>query len=416
MNRKRKNSKFSEPLSVTVQKLVDQNGGWLNVIGRMTNTFDHALGKVGRLTDCPFPSRHGKGGGKGDFRFSDSTENHSHIGRAICTCMQDGGMSAVELLMEDGIGGGDYTKCLLEVFKALSPATSGEHVRKETAPKVVRPADSSTALTPEKIAERKRKLDLIARDLVPLDHPSAAPGRKYFKQRGIPLNANIQDVRFHPGLEYWVDDENDPEKKKKVLVGVFPAIVSAFRSTDGRVVNFHRIFITEEGEKAPVIKVKKICSPLPKFRGSSITVAKTEGRVLHVTEGVEKGWAIHLATGETVKVAYSCSSLPKLYVDKSEYDSVVIWSDNDPVNPHRRRPSGDGQYFAWELARRLYQEGFDVTFMMPIKNSVSEKGPDWEDLIVREGVLGLEGSYYRVQTLKTFAVKGGVHKQHARAA
>lgn len=411
MNRKSEKSKFSEPLSVTVQTLVDQSGGWLNVIGRMTNTFDHALAKVGRLTDCPFPSRHGKGGGKGDFRFSDSTEKQSHIGRAICTCMQDGGMSAVELLMEDGIGGGDYAKCLLEIFKALSPATSGEHVRKETAPKVVRPAESSSSLSPDKIAERKRKLDLIARDLVPLDHPSAAPARQYFKKRGIPLNANIQDVRFHPALEYWVDDDSNPEKK--VLAGIFPAVVSAFRSVDGRVVNFHRIFITAEGEKAPVSKVKKICSPLPRFRGSSISVAKTEGRVLHVTEGVEKGWAIHLATGESVKVAYSCSSLPKLHVDRAEYDAVVIWSDNDPVNPKRRRPVGDGQYFAWELARRLYHEGFDVTFMMPNGNPASEKGRDWEDVIVEEGVLDLKGSYYRFQTLKSFAVKGGVLKRHS---
>jgi len=405
MNRKRNKSKFSEPLSKTVEKLVDQNGGWLNVIARMTNTFDHALTKVGKLVDCPFPNRHGSGGGKHDFRFTDDA---SYEGRAICTCMQDRGMSAVELLLEDGIGR-DYGSCMLEIYNALNPATSSEHVRKETTP-VVRPVSSS--LTPEAVAKRKEKLDLIARDLVTFEHPSAAPMREYFVKRGIPLNANIRDLRFHPGLEYWEDGENG----QKVLVGVFPAIVSAFRSRDGRVVNFHRIYITAGGEKAQVSKVKKICAPMPKFRGSSITISKTEGRVLHVTEGVEKGWAIHLATGESVKVAYSCSSLPKLYVDKAEYDSVVIWSDCDPVNPNRQRKSGDGQYFAWELARRLYQEGFDVSFMMPDGIPENVKGRDWEDVIVDEGVLDLEGYYYRFQTLKTFAVNGGVHKRHSRVA
>ncbi|MPQ69275.1 toprim domain-containing protein [Pseudomonas sp. MWU12-2323] len=411
MTRKRNSSKYKEPLSKTVSDLVDRNGGWHNVIGRMTNTFDAALIKIGRLVDCPFPQRHGSGGGKGDFRFSDSTEKESHIGRGICTCMQDGGMSAIELLMEDGFGGGDYTKCMLEIFKALNPVTENEHIRKETAP-VARP--EASALTAQAIAWRLEKLNLIARELVLWSHPSAAPMRRYFARRGIPLNDSIKDVRFHPGLEYWVDSETDPNKK--VLVGVFPAIVSAFRSTDGRVVNFHRIYITEDGAKAPVCKVKKICAPLPKFRGSSITIAVTEGRALHVAEGVEKGWAVHLATGESVKAAYSCSSLPKLHVDKAKYDTVVIWSDSDPVNPNRRRKVGDGQYFAWELARRLYMEGFDVIFMMPDGNPVDVKGRDWEDVIVQEGVLDLEGDYYRFQTLKTFAVKGGVHKQHSRVA
>lgn len=409
MTRNRTDSKFSEPLSKTVSDLVDRNGGWLEVIGRMTNTYDSALMKVGRSVDCPFPSRHGSGGGKGDFRFSNDPDYDP--GRAICTCMQGHGMGPIELLMEDGIGGGDYTKCMLEIFKALSPATESEYVRKETTP-VVRPVTNS--MTSEVIAKRKEKLDLIARDLVPLTHPSAAPARAYFENRGIPLNEKIQDVRFHPGLKYWVDSETDSEKK--VLVGVFPAIVSAFRSTDGRVVNFHRIYITEDGAKAPVSKVKKICAPLPKFRGSSITIAATEGRVLHVTEGVEKGWAVHLATGESVKAAYACGSLPTLHVDREKYDTVVIWSDNDPVIPNRNRTVGDGQYFAWELARRLYTEGYDVIFMMPDGNPVDVKGRDWEDVIVQEGVLDLQGVYFRFQTLKTFAAKGGVHKQHSRVA
>ncbi|MFL1449331.1 toprim domain-containing protein [Pseudomonas tritici] len=410
MSRKNENSKFSEPLSETVEKLVDSNGGWLNVIARMTNTFDAGLSKVGRSVDCPFPSRHGKGGGKGDFRFSDSTKEKSHAGRAICTCMQRGGMSAVELLVEDGIGH-SRGEALLNVFKALNPESREGHARKVTTPVVVNAR--SNDLSADVIAKRKRALDLIARDLVPLDHPSAAPGRAYFKKRGIPLNSNIQDVGFHPALEYWVDAEG---QDKKVLAGVYPAIVSTFRSADGRMVNFHRIFITENGDKAPVSKVKKICAPLPKFVGSSITVAATQSRVLHITEGVEKGWAVHLVTGESVKAAYSCGTLPKLHVDKAMYDTVVIWSDCDPVNPKRARQAGDGQYFAWELARRLYTEGFDVTFMMVDGNPVDVKGRDWEDVIVEEGVLDLTGSYFRLQTLKSFAARGGVNKRHVGAA
>ena len=43
MNRNaRENSIYPEPLSETVERVVSQNGGWLNVLGRMTNTFDKA--------------------------------------------------------------------------------------------------------------------------------------------------------------------------------------------------------------------------------------------------------------------------------------------------------------------------------------------------------------------------------------
>lgn len=405
----RKGSKFEKPLSETVADLVASNGGWLNVLSRLTNTFDAALGRVGKAVDCPFPSRHSSGGGKGDFRFTDKSEFE---GRAICTCMQDKGMSPVELLMEDGIGSGDWTKCMLEIHKALSPETNGAYVRKESAPAV---RTFYREVSPQDVAWRKEKLALIARDLVSLEHPSAAPARRYFAKRGIPLNKDIADVKFHAGLEYWVT-EGRGDEAKKVLVGIFPAIVSAFRNVDGRVVNFHRIFIDQDGNKAAVEKVKKICSPLPGFKGSSITVAKTPGRVLHVTEGVEKAWAIHLATGETTKAAYSCSSLPALYVDKAEYDHVFIWSDCDPVNPKRSRSVGDGQYFAWELARRLFKAGFNVTFLMPAGNPVDVKGRDWEDVIVQEGVLDHNGVYFRVQSLKTFAVNGGVNKLHSRVA
>jgi len=412
MNRNaRENSIYPEPLSETVERVVSQNGGWLNVLGRMTNTFDKALLKLGQLVDCPFPHRHGKSGGKGKFRLSASTKAASHEGRGICTCMQDGGMGAARLLMEDGVGGGDYARCMLQILAAFNPETKDKFVRKETAPVVVGPRQA--VMEKDEIERRKRRHDLIARDLVSLFHPTAVPGRLYFANRGIPLNENIKDVYFHPGLKYWEDSQDDPEKN--VLVGVFPAVVSAFRSKDGLVVNYHCIYITSEGQKAPVSKVKKICAPLPGFKGSAIPIAATEGRVLHVTEGVEKGWAIHLATGESTKSAYSCGTLPSLHVDRAMYDTVVIWSDCDPVNPKRQRQSGDGQYFAWELARRLYKEGFNVTFMMPDGNPANVKGRDWEDVIVEEGVLDLTGSYFRFQTLKSFAAKGGVHKQQVAA-
>lgn len=393
-----------------VNELVEANGGWLDVISRLTSTFDHALVQVGRGVDCPFPDRHRNGGGRGDFRFS---ERKGFEGRAICSCMQDKGIGPVDLLLLDGLGGGNFVAAMKEIKKALLPIPGQQPYVRRTAPVVTR---STGALTKEDIAKRKAKLSSITQDLLPLNHSQALPARKYFASRGIDLSSAIADVKFHPALEYFETVKEDGTEVKK-MVGKFPAIVSAFRDVKGRVVNLHKIYITEHGQKLEgVSKVKKIDSPINGFRGSSIAVANVEGcRTLHVTEGVEKGWAIHLATGESVKVAYSCSHLKSMVVDKAMFDRVIVWSDNDPVIPGRQRETGDGQHFAWMLYERLRSEGFAVGFMLPdiVHPEGNAKGPDWEDIIVKEGVLDLKRSR-RMLALQGFAVRSGVF--HGRAS
>ncbi len=51
-------------LSEEVLELVKSNGGWLNVIPRLTSSFDAALKNHGHLVDCPFPHRHRNGEGR----------------------------------------------------------------------------------------------------------------------------------------------------------------------------------------------------------------------------------------------------------------------------------------------------------------------------------------------------------------
>ncbi len=395
-------------LSESVEDLVKQNGGWLNVISRLTSTFDDAIKNLGKGVDCPFPGRHRKGGGVGDFRFSDDIRFE---GRAICSCMQDRGVAPIDLLMMDGIGNGDYVKAMTTVKGELSGDPShANHVRR-IAPATTR---STGQLHKDVTDARKAKLSRIALGLVPLSHPTASPGREYFRKRGIEVNGDIRDVKFHPALEYYTTEKGDDGVSKKVLLGCFPAIVSAFRDKVGRVVNLHKIYVTEKGDKLDIVpakSVKKIDSPLNGFKGSSITVARVEGcRTLHVTEGVEKGWAIHLVTGEDVKVAYSCSMLKSLYVDSNQYDQVIIWADRDPDRPERERTAGDGQYFAWELYKRLCVEGgfASVGFMLPGEiPTEGQKGRDWEDIIVDEQILDYKRSH-RLFALKSLAVRQGV--------
>lgn len=390
-----------KPLKQEVEELVTSNGGWLNVIGRLTSTFDKALRSLGNAVDCPFPHRHKRSGGVDAFRFSADAE-YVHLGRAICTCCPDG-WGPVDLLIDEGSLGSDYVAVMRSIRDSL---TGVKTIAKRAAPVVVPRIAEETP--EEEVQKARKKLTRIAKDLLELNHPDAAIGRAYFRRRGIPLNRMIGEVKFHPALEYY-ETRKEKGETVKVFVGRFPAIVSAFRSKDGRLVNLHKIYLTAEGRKLDVVKKpKKIDSPLPGFKGSTVHVATVEGcRTLHITEGVEKAWAIHLATGETARAANSCSTLATVHVHQSEFDRVVIWSDNDPFN-NKTNKFGAGQTYAWKLFMSLLAKGFEVTFMLPMVDHVEgAKGPDWEDIIVKHGVLEMPAEQ-RVNFLRTHAEEGGV--------
>ena len=389
-------------LKVEIENIVRDAGGWLNVIERVAPIFKPAIANLGRGVDCPFPERHGKSGGIDDFRFSSKAE-YADRGRSICSCNQDG-WEPIDLLIQARVGS-DYTSVCLEIKRAFKGSRKYEA---KTAPVVrtqqrVKPTYAENA---RKVAE----LNAIVKDCIRIGSPEARIGRLYFKRRGIPLNAAIGDVMFHPALPYF-HTYVEAGVKKKELIGCFPAIVSLFRNPLGKVMNLHRIYLTEDGRKLDhpkVKKPKKVCSGLDGWSKASISVAEVQGcRTLHICEGVEKGWGIHLATGETVRAANSCTSLPGQVVSRADFDDVVLWSDHDAYNEKRDR-AGDGQTYMWKLFIELIRQGFRVCLMLPDTNPTLEaKGPDWEDLIVADGVLELPLTQ-RFDRLRTRAQEGGV--------
>lgn len=388
------------PLKDEVSAIVKHAGGWLNVIERVAPIFAPAISRLGHGVDCPFPERHRKGGGRDSFRFSEKSD---HEGRAICSCNQDG-WSPFDLLEQAGVGR-SFTDVCHEIKRAYGGGADAYKAKEAPAPKRQRPRST--------VEENKRKaaaMKQIVKDLLPLGHPDASIGRLYFRRRGIPLNKAIGDVKFHPALPYF-RTYTEMGKKVKELVGMFPAIVSAFRNGQGRVMNLHRIFLTQDGRKLDHLHVtmpKKVCSGLDNWSKTPVSVATvSECRTLHICEGVEKGWALHLATGESVRAANSCTSLPGLYVNREEWDDVVLWADHDPYNEARQKP-GDGQTYMYKLFVELMRAGFRVCLMIPDTNPTMEaKGPDWEDIVVASKVLEMPLAE-RFDYLRTQALEGGV--------
>jgi hypothetical protein len=110
--------------------------------------------------------------------------------------------------------------------------------------------------------------------------------------------------------------------------------------------------------------------------------------------------------------------LRSLFLDSQQYDQVIIWADRDPDRPERDRTAGDGQFFAWELYKRLCVEGgfASVGFMLSSEvPTEGQKGRDWEDLIVGEFILDYKRSH-RMFALKALAVRQGVFHGAASSA
>lgn len=403
------------PLKELIEGIVETAGGWLNVIKRLAPVFSHAVQNHGHGVDCPFPERHRKGGGIGDFRFVNSDKYPE--GFSICSCEQRG-WAPVDLLIAAGVGS-NYVEVCKEIKRAYAADQKGYKPKAVMATKRVRPRTTAADNV-----KRNEALQKIVKDLLPLGHPDARVGRVYFNRRGIRLNKAIGDVMFHPALPYnRTRRENGRTVKEQI--GLFPAIVSLFRNGQGRLMNLHRIYLTQDGRKLDhkdVVNVKKVCQGLENWSKTPIAVATVAGcRTLHICEGVEKAWAIHLATGESVQAGSSCTSLPGMYVDHAAYDDVVLWSDHDPYNEVREK-YGDGQTYMYKLFVQLMTAGFRVCLMIPDTNPTLEaKGPDWEDVVVTEHVLEMPMAQ-RFEYLRSRALEGGVFtptghaKQHPQGA
>ncbi|HEY9869843.1 MAG TPA: toprim domain-containing protein [Candidatus Obscuribacterales bacterium] len=137
-------------------------------------------------------------------------------------------------------------------------------------------------------------------------------------------------------------------------------------SATGELVALHRTYLTWEGQKAPVPKVKKFTKAVfdGATTGGAIRLFEAD-RVLGVAEGIETALACHLATGLPVWAAGNRVLLEKVVVP-STVREVVVFGDNDV--------SGDGQRSAQKLARRLAAEGKRVKVLIP-----DVAGTDWAD-------------------------------------
>ena len=215
-------------------------------------------------------------------------------------------------------------------------------------------------------ADNGRRIAKLQSELVPLE--LGDPVTLYLKRRGFarvwPLPACL---RLHRALPYWTENG---EK-----LGTFPAMVAPL-VRGGRVVAFHRTYLTADGRKADVPTVKKLTSAAGPLAGACIPLHKSQRGVVGIAEGIETALAAWCGSSVPTVAAYSAGNLAAWQWPAS-VQRLVIFADNDRA----------GREGAHTLHARALSAGIGCEVLTP-----NDDGADWCDVWVQRGTVTIEGA------------------------
>lgn len=173
----------------------------------------------------------------------------------------------------------------------------------------------------------------------------------YLRNRGIVLPEYPEDLRCHPGLDYWAQDDAG----KWILTCTFPAMLAVIRSPQGKPVGIHRTYITSDGHKAPVGSPKKL-SKVHDLTGSAVRLFPVSGDTLAIAEGIETSLSVYMLYGETCWPCISAHGLAT-FVPPEGVSTIRIFADRD-LNKA-------GETAAIKLATAIKAKGKAVRIFLP---------------------------------------------------
>ena len=172
-------------------------------------------------------------------------------------------------------------------------------------------------------------------------NPSGTPVEKYLKSRGIMMIPNT--------IKYC------PKCYNAELGEEIPAMIAAVQNPNGKGVSLHRTYLTDEGRKAEVEKIKMLTPVNGKISGGAIRLFN-HGDTLGVAEGIETAVSCMQLFGIPTWAVVS-STIMEGFEPPESARKIVIYADNDA--------SFVGQSSAFILAKKLYQQDRIIEVLMP---------------------------------------------------
>ena len=131
---------------------------------------------------------------------------------------------------------------------------------------------------------------------------------------------------------------------------LYPVLVTAICSPSGEVIGVQRTYLTEDGRKASLDKVKL---SLGRVRGGAIQLAPPAAEIV-ITEGLEDGLTLAQELGRSVWVSAGTSMMPSMNFPPA-VRSIVIGADGDDA----------GEMAAKKAAAAFVASGRTVRIMRP---------------------------------------------------
>jgi len=333
--------------------------------------FDDAIRNLGSHVTCPFH------GGEDDFRFvKDATKkgpSTASCGVALCTCgIFSDGLNVLERALHCS-----FSEILKEVDEYLNPHLAKRDTKPLPQRAVVPLVEPAPGPSDEELMKKRRALW----------NPAGAFDARttpYYGCRGIRQSVieQMRNIRVAPALAYYA---RDPESKKMVKVGTFPAILGLMRDADDRPVAIHRTWLSADRRgKAPVDKPKKL-SQTNDAAGGAVRLFDAEGcEDLGLTEGLETCASVRQLSEDgyyegigplPVWACYSERNLRNFRVPAALLPTlkrIVIFADNDA--------RGTGQIAAQETTAILKERYPHLIVEIRVP---ALAGMDWNDVLVQ---------------------------------
>lgn len=345
-------------------------GLWLDILQSLCPELGDAISKSGKSAHTYCPVHEGKNGDA--FRMWKDADQ-----TGACICNSCGNKAdGYETIM--WITGWDFPSTVAEVGNWLRLDPDHQHlptqrIRRERSPEEIREEEERVQQERERIHQSQNKVWTGGYNL---DAPAAEPARMYLARRGLSVRHALKSryLRFHPRLAYF-----DTQLGK--VTGYWPAILALFMGADGKPATIHRIYITEEGYKAPVREdgssapIKKSmevapgstmsggCIPLFDIQPENFGNGKT---AIALTEGIENGLAVMEACENGIPVwpVTSATLMEKVQLPDI-VDVVFIYADWEKAKEINGKLVQPGIEAARRLKERLTSEGKLVKMWSP---------------------------------------------------
>lgn len=315
----------------------------------------HSTSRNYRHTECPVH------GGRDGFRFF---KDFHETGAVVCnTCgMKPNGIVTIAWYL--GISTKEATKLAGEWLDG-GKAT--------VAPRVAPPPVDTKPKTYER---ELRAIKRVAAKSVPIE---GTPVERYLRKvRKLPAYAvPYGTLRCAYDMKYM--HEVAPEKWQHL--GDFACLIASVRDCADKdaVRTLHRIYLAEDGNKAPVPDAKKSMNVVGTMNGAAVQLFRPD-RILAITEGLETGLSVRAGTYLPVWATLTAGEMEHLNLPQ-DVELFIIFADKDR--------SERGFIAACKLAQRILAAGKAVIVYYP-EDSIPEgsKGLDWADVWVNKGSAG----------------------------